>query len=105
MSCDLKYVFLETPMSRSEYMRIHSKYFPLDIRYLYEIEGLIAADGYLYIKIIKGLYELKQSGILAYAQLISHMDPNGYYTVTFKNGLWSHNTRKQIFAYVWMTLE
>ena len=23
MSCDLKYVFLETPMSRAEYMRIH----------------------------------------------------------------------------------
>ena len=28
MTMDLKYFFLATPMARSEYMRIHSKYFP-----------------------------------------------------------------------------
>ena len=38
-------------MSRADYMRIHSKYFPPDIRDRYEIEGLIAADGYVYIKL------------------------------------------------------
>ena len=51
MSCDQKYFFLETTMSRSEYMRIHSKYFLPDIRDRYDIEGLIAADGYVYTKI------------------------------------------------------
>ena len=73
MSCDLKYFFLKTPISRAEYMRIHSKYFPPDIRDQYEIEGLIAADGYVYIKIIKGMYGLKQAAIIAYNQLILHM--------------------------------
>ena len=40
-------------------MRIHSKYFPPDIGSLYYIDGLIAEDGYVYIKIIKGMYGFK----------------------------------------------
>ena len=104
MYCDLKDFFLETPMSIVEYTRAQSEYFPPAIRYRYEIEGLIAADGYLYIKIIKGIYGINQASIIAYNQLISHMEPHGYYPVPFKTGLWEHKTRF-IFAYVWMTLE
>ena len=52
-------------MSRVEYMKINSKYPPPDIRDQYKIKGLIAADGYAYIKIIKGMYELKQTEIIA----------------------------------------
>ena len=40
-------------------MRIHSKYLPPDIIDQYKIEGLIAVDGYVHIKIIKGVYGLK----------------------------------------------
>ena len=79
-------------------MRIHSKYFPLDIRDRYNIEVLIAADGYVYIKIVKGIYGLKQADIKAYNQLISHMDPHGYYPVPFTTGLWAHKTRKTKFC-------
>ena len=32
----------------------------------YEIEELLAADGYVYIKNIKGMYGLKQAHIIAY---------------------------------------
>ena len=73
MSCDLKDFFLETTMSRADYMRTNSKYFPPDIRDRYEIEGLIAVDGYVYIKIIKVMYGLKQATIIYYNQIISHM--------------------------------
>ena len=85
-------------------MRIHSKYLPPDIRDRYEIEGLVSADGYVNIKIIKGVYGLKQEAIIAYNQLVSHMDPQGYYPVPFKTGLWAHKTIKT-FAYVLVTLE
>ena len=91
-------------MSRADYMKIHSKCFSPDIRDRYHIEELIAADGYVYIKIIKGMYELKYSSIIDYNQLISHMDTNGYYPVPFKTGIWVHNNRKKI-ADVCMTLE
>ena len=85
-------------MSRAEYTRIHSKYFPPDIRDQYEIEGLIAADGYVYIKIIKGMYGLKQAAIIAYNHLIYPMEPHGYYLVPFKTGLWAYENRKICFA-------
>ena len=52
-------------MSRSDYIRIQSKYFPPDIRALYYIDVLISGDGYVYIKTIKGMYGLKQSFIIA----------------------------------------
>ena len=64
-------------------MRIHSKYFPPDIRSRYQIDGLIAADGYVYINVFKGMCGLKQAATIAYNQLISHMDSHGYYTVPF----------------------
>ena len=72
---------------------IHSKYFPPDIRNRYNIEGLKAADRYLYIKIIKGMYGLKEVAIISYNQLISHMEPHGYYSAPSTNGLWAQNTR------------
>ena len=85
-------------MSRAEYMRIHLKCLPPDIRDRYDIEGLIAADGYLYIKIIKGMYGLKQAAIMAYNQLILYTGPHGCYTVPFKIIIWAHKTRKTKFC-------
>ena len=98
MSCDLKYFFLEIPMSRSKYTRIYSKYFPPDIRALYQIDRPIVEDRYVYIKITKGVYGLKQATIIAYNQLISHMEPHGYYPVPFTTGLWAHKTRRTMFS-------
>ena len=79
-------------------MRIHSKYFPPDIRDQYDIERLISADGYVYIKIIKGMYGLKQAYIIAYNQLILYMDPHGYYPVPFTTGICAHKTRKKLLV-------
>ena len=45
-------------MSRAENMRIHSKYFPTYKKSLYQIDGLIEADGNVYTKTIKGMYGL-----------------------------------------------
>ena len=87
--------FLETPMSRVEYNRIHSKYPPADIRALYHIDGLIAKDGYVYINITKCMYGLKQAPIIAYKEIIDHMDPNGYYPVPFTTVPWSQQKRKR----------
>ena len=80
-------------MSRAEYKIIHSKYFSTDIIDQYQIDGLIAAYGYVYIKIIKGMYGLKQTAIIAYHHLIFHTEPHRFYPVPFTTGLWAHKTR------------
>ena len=74
-------------------MRIHSKYFPPDIREIYHIDGIIAEDGYVYIKTIKGMYVFKEVASIAYDQLISHMDPHVYYSAPLATGLWAHKNR------------
>ena len=87
-------------MSRAHYIRINSKYFLLDIISRYQIDGLIAADGYVYIKIIKCMYGIKQAAIIAYKQPFSHMYPHGYYTAPFTTVMWAHKTRRKNVAYI-----
>ena len=72
-------IFLETLMACPEYMRIHSKYFSLNIWKLYGINSLIDIYWYVYIKIVRGMYGLKQSDIIAYNQLVKYMDNYGYF--------------------------
>ena len=77
-------------------MIIHSKYFSPDTRALYQIDGLISKDVYVYTNITKIMYGLKKASIIAYKQRISHMDPHGYHPVPFTTGLWSHQTIKTV---------
>ena len=56
MTADIKDFFLATPMEGYEYMTIHSKYFFDDIRQKYNIDELITDDGYVYVRIEKGMY-------------------------------------------------
>ena len=65
-------------MDEPEYMRLHSKYFFDDIKSKYDIESKIASDGYVYIRINKGISGLKQAGVLAYNQLVTNLAQNGY---------------------------
>ena len=98
-------LLLEPPISIVEYMRIQSTYFPPDIISIYHIDEIIAEDGYIFIKIFNGMYVLKQAAIIAYNQLTSHMDPDGYYPVIFITGYWHTKPEERNFAYVWIILE
>ena len=77
---------------------MHSKYFPPDIIARYYLDGLIAEDGYVNIKIIEVMYGLKQSTIIAYNQFLSIMEPHSYYPVLFTTGQWDHKTRRTKFC-------
>ena len=59
MTCDLKDFFLATPMEENEYMRIHLRHIPQDIRDKYHINSLVHSNNFVYIKIKKGMYGLK----------------------------------------------
>ena len=93
MSADLKDFFLASPMERAEYMKVKLKYFPEDIIKRYNLQTLVAADGYVYIKIQKGMYVLKQAALLAYNNLRKTLQPYGYYPVHGTVGLRAHETR------------
>ena len=75
-------------------MRIHLKYFPPEISAIYQIHGLTAEDGYVYTKITKCMYGLKQAYIIDYNQLIFHMETHGYHPLPVTTELWDHKTRR-----------
>ena len=85
-------------MHKCEYMRIHSKYFLPDIRAEYNIDALAAPDKYIYVRIKKGMYGLKQAALLAYNHLIKQMAPYGYRQCPYTTGLWRHDTRPTKFC-------
>jgi hypothetical protein len=89
--------FLE-PMKNNEFMRIKYKYFPEAIRKQYNLDRFVSSDGYIYIRIKKGMYGLKQAAILAYKHLVNQLAPYGYHPCPHTTGLWQHNTRPTKFC-------
>ena len=98
LSTDLKDFFLASPMERPEYMRVPLSKFPPDIIARYKLKEKVASDGYVYIKINKGMYSLKQAAILAHVQLTQFLTNAGYYPVKQYMGIWAHKTRPTKFC-------
>ena len=98
MTINIKDFFLQTILEDPEYMWIHSKYFSDKFRRIYNLGNKIDADGYVYCKIRKGMYGLKQASILAYRLLVKNLKQYEYYPIDQAQGLWAHNTRKIKFA-------
>jgi hypothetical protein len=98
LTADLKDHFLASPMEHPEYMRIKFKYFPEAVRQQYNLYEKVSADGYIYIRIKKGMYGLKQAAILAYKHLVTQLAPHGYHPCPYTTGLWYHDTRRTKFC-------
>ena len=100
LCADLKDFFLATPMEDPEFMRVKYKYFPTDIRQRYNIDDLISTDGYVYIKIKKGMYGLKQAAVLAYNHLVQHLASSGYQPALSPTDCGNITPAEQSFAFV-----
>ena len=57
-------------MDRPEFMCIRWKYFPGDITKQYSIDAISDDDEYVYIRIKKGMYGLKQAAVIEYNNLV-----------------------------------
>ena len=98
MTCDLKDFFLATPMQENEYMRIHIRHIPQDIKDKYDINSILHTNNYVYVKIKKGMYGLKQAAVLAYNKLVEVLKSNGYNPCPMSTGIWSHKSRRTKFC-------
>ena len=98
MTIDIKDHFYSTPMQLPEHMKVHYRHIPQDIRRKYNLDQKVTADGYVYIKIKKGMPGLKQAAILAYQHLKNCLLPFGYYPVPGTSGLWKHKKRPTVFC-------
>ena len=81
-------------------MRIPLKIIPQEIIDTYDLNALVGDQGWIYMRTKKGMYGLKQAGIIANQELVKHMAPFGYNPVKHTPGLWVHNSRKTLFSLV-----
>jgi hypothetical protein len=80
-------------------MRLPITILPLDIIEKYDLKRL-AVNGWVYLEIRKGMYGLKQAGLLANQLLQKRLKPFGYYPARHTPGLWLHNTKPTAFSLV-----
>jgi hypothetical protein len=93
MVVDLKDFYLNTPLDRYKYMRLPLAMIPDEIIQQYQLQKLATPDSWIYIEIRKGMYGLKQAGILAKQRLQKHLATHGYFPTPRTPGLWQHTTR------------
>jgi hypothetical protein len=99
MMMDINTYYMGTPLPRFEYMKMLLSRFPEEIVQKYNLQAL-AVDGWVCIEIRKGMYGLKQAGLLANQLLQTRLAPFGYYPARHTPGLWLHKTRLISFTLV-----
>jgi hypothetical protein len=80
-------------------MRLPLSIIPDEIISKYNLQAISVA-GWVYIKIIKGMYRLKQAGLLANQLLQQRLAPYTYHPARHTPGLWLHKTRPIAFTLV-----
>jgi hypothetical protein len=99
MGIDLKNFYLNTPLDRYEYMKMPIVLIPPKIIDQYNLLPLVH-NGFVFIKIQKGMYGLPQAGILASNLLQKRLAKHGYAPTEHTHGLWKHHTRPILFSLV-----
>ena len=95
---DAKNFYLATPLDDPEYMRILAVLVPEAFIQKYNLRDKVK-DGYIYMRIIRGIYGLPQSGRLASQLLKKRLAGHGYHEVPHTPGLFRHEWRP-----IWFTL-
>jgi hypothetical protein len=100
MTMDIKDFYLNTPMTRYEYMRLRLADMPEDVVEHYKLREFATPDGAIYCEIRKGMYGLPQAGIIAQQLLEERLAKHGYRQSATTPGLWTHDTQPICFSLV-----
>ena len=76
LGIDITNFYLGTCIPYYQYMCIHLSKIPQEIKNEYKY--VISANGLVYLEICKGMYGLKEAGVLTLNQLVKSLAPHGY---------------------------
>ena len=76
MCIDIKNFYLGTPMKYLQYMRIHKKIIPQEVLDEYDI--IFDDLDFTYVEIRRGMYGLKEAGVITFDQLVRKLKLFGY---------------------------
>ena len=99
ITADVKNFYLGTDLPCKEYLKIPISDIPQEIINEYKLMDKVH-NGFICIKVIKGMYGLPQAGILANNQLRKTLAKYGYAPVKHTAGLWKHATRPVTFVLI-----
>ena len=88
--------YLDTPLDWLLYAHIAVKYVPQQFIDEYNLASIIT-EGYLHLKVVKGMYGLAQAGILANKLLKTWLASHRYIECTHMPGLWKNVSRQTTF--------
>ena len=94
---DAKNFYLTAPLERHEYMRMPIDIFPQEFIDQYGLAAKVK-NGFVYCSIIRCMYGLPQSGILANKLLRERLLKHGYYEMPHTPGFWKHVSRPVSFT-------
>ena len=97
---DIKNFYLNNDIPDPEYMKFHISTIPQEIIDKYNLLEIVNNHGFVYVKILKGMYVLKQAGIIAQKSLINHLAPFGYHPYHHTPGIWQYENRDTMFTLV-----
>ena len=93
MGIDLKYFYLNTPMERTEYIRMKLENFPDDVIEQYKLPEKVDEKGFVITRVEKGMYGLPYAGIIAQELLEKRLEKHDYKQSTTTPGFWKHKWR------------
>lgn len=99
MTADIKDFYLHSTLERPEYMRIASKCIPAATQEKFELDPYLNQD-HMVVEITKGIYGLKQAGLLAQRRLVKHLALHGYHQTDTTPCLFHHDTRPISFVLI-----
>ena len=97
-TADIKNFYLNNPLKQFQYMKIHRTDIPSEVWDEYNMEQHVDTNGFIHFEIQKGMYGLKEAGIVAWTALKQHLHKYGYTPVNLTTGLWRHATCKTVFV-------
>ena len=100
MCVDIHDFYYNTPIVDFEYMKLPLSMFPQEIVEQYILKDQVAADGYVYIEIRKGMPGPKQARRLASEKITKNLARNGYAPIPYTPSLWRHHTLDLVFSLV-----
>ncbi len=78
-NADLANFYLMTPLKRPEYTKMRLSDIPEEVIKEYNLHQFATPDGWVYIKVIRGMYGLPQAGSLGHDLLEQRLNKEGYF--------------------------
>ena len=99
-AADISNFYLMTPLKRPEYARVRLSDIPEEIIKEYNLRDIATDDGWVYLRVMRGMYGLPQAGSLGHDLLEERLNKEGYFQSKVVPGLWKHINRPTLFALV-----